>query len=143
MVRFSFAVLGGLLVLAAAASLAVVGGKSAAPVVAAPEAGSRLPMGGLVLTSTAVELPAETDEFSALVAGPSADAVNAHCISCHSASMAMNQPRLTAAQWAETVTKMRAVFKAPIVPGDDPAIIAYLVAMQAPPAADGEVAAGG
>lgn len=123
-----------LLVALAAVVLLVVGTRDvAAPVAVADTAtaGTRLPIGGLVLASVAVDLPAETEDFPAIAGGPGADAVNANCISCHSASMATNQPRLTAAQWAETVTKMRTVFKAPIAPGDDAAIIAYLAAMSA------------
>ncbi|WP_310495934.1 cytochrome C nitrite reductase [Sandarakinorhabdus sp.] len=58
----------------------------------------------------------------------SADAVNANCLGCHSAGMVLTQPRLTPVQWGETITKMRAVYKAPIEPVDDAPIIAWLTA---------------
>ena len=62
---------------------------------------------------------------------PPADAINNNCLSCHSAEMVLTQPRLTRAEWAGEVTKMRAVFKAPIDPADDAAIIAWLTRMSA------------
>ena len=65
--------------------------------------------------------------------------INANCASCHSASMVLNQPALTEAQWTEEVGKMRNVYKAPVAESDVPAIIAYLTATSAklggPPAA--------
>ena len=81
---------------------------------------------GFALTSTSVDLP--TDEAT-YPAGPHADLVNANCTACHSASMALTQPVLTADQWKATVTKMREVYKAPVAEQDVPAIVAYLTAM--------------
>ena len=60
--------------------------------------------------------------------GVSAEAANANCLACHSASMITAQPRLTRVQWAETITKMRTVYGAPIDPADDAAILDWLVA---------------
>jgi hypothetical protein len=77
-----------------------------------------------------IELPFSTALYPDLGGGaPPADAVNNNCLSCHSAEMVLTQPRLTRAEWAGEVTKMRNVFKAPIDPADDAAIIAWLTAM--------------
>lgn len=77
-----------------------------------------------------IELPFSAMLYPDLGAGaPSADAINNNCLSCHSAEMVMTQPRLTKAEWTAEVIKMRNVFKAPIDPADDAAIIAWLTAM--------------
>ena len=81
---------------------------------------------GFALASTSVDLPADDATFPA---GPHADVVNANCTACHSASMALTQPVLSADQWKATVTKMREVYKAPVAEQDVPAIIAYLTAL--------------
>ena len=81
---------------------------------------------GFTLASTSVDLPADD---AAYPDGPHADVVNANCTACHSASMALTQPALSADQWKATVTKMRDVYKAPIAEQDVPAIVAYLTAM--------------
>jgi cytochrome c553 len=78
-----------------------------------------------------IELPDEFVPFADFAGGPSADAINANCLSCHSAEMVRHQPRLTAAEWQGEVTKMRQVYKAPIDPADDAAILAWLLAMEA------------
>jgi cytochrome c553 len=81
-----------------------------------------------------IELPFDATPYPALGKGaPSADAINNNCLSCHSAEMVMTQPRLTAAEWAAEVAKMRNVYKAPIDPGDDAAITAWLAALSARP----------
>ena len=77
-----------------------------------------------------IELPFSTALYPDLGPGaPSADWVNNNCLSCHSAEMVMTQPRLTRQEWAGEVAKMRNVFKAPIDPADDAAIIAWLTVM--------------
>lgn len=79
-----------------------------------------------------VELPFSAALYPDLgPAAPSADAINNNCLSCHSSEMVMTQPRLTRAEWAGEVTKMRNVFRAPIDPADDAAIVAWLTAMSA------------
>jgi hypothetical protein len=77
-----------------------------------------------------IELPVADAMFPDIAGGPSADAINNNCLACHSTEMVTNQPRLTAAEWAASVAKMRSVYKAPIDPQDDAAIIAWLVAQQ-------------
>ncbi len=86
----------------------------------------------------AITLPDDATPFADLAGGPSAEAINNNCRACHSASMVTNQPRLTRAEWTAEVAKMRNVYKAPVDPADDAAIIDWLVAMsdrQAPKAA--------
>ena len=71
---------------------------------------------GFSLASTSVDLPADDATYPD---GPHADVINANCTSCHSASMALTQPALSADQWKATVTKMREVYKAPVAEKDD------------------------
>lgn len=75
---------------------------------------------GFTLTSAAVELP---DDEQGYPDGPHADVINANCTSCHSASMALTQPRLSADQWKATITKMREIYKAPVAAKDVDAIV--------------------
>ena len=88
----------------------------------------------LVLVAAApvgIDLPDGSALFPELGKGkPSADAINNNCLACHSSEMVMNQPRLTQAEWAAEVAKMRNVYKAPVDPADDAAIIAWATAMQ-------------
>lgn len=58
--------------------------------------------------------------------GTGKDAVIENCGACHSPSMILTQPKLTADQWKSTIKKMREVYKAPIDPAAEPAILAYL-----------------
>jgi hypothetical protein len=81
---------------------------------------------GFTLTSTSVDLPIDEQQYPD---GPHADVINANCTSCHSPSMAMTQPKLTADQWKATVTKMRDVYHAPVAAKDMGAIVDYLLAM--------------
>ncbi len=59
------------------------------------------------------------------------DAMDRNCAACHSTSMILLQPALTANQWKAEIKKMREVYKAPIDPNDEPAILAYLEATSA------------
>ena len=89
--------------------------------------------GGVTLTSTSVELP---DDAATFPDGPNVDLVNQRCLSCHSASMVLTQPRLKPEQWTAIIEKMRDAYRAPIGDGEIPAITDYLVArQQTPPAA--------
>jgi cytochrome c5 len=60
-----------------------------------------------------------------------AEAMNRNCAACHSTSMILLQPALTTEQWKAEIKKMREVYKAPIDPADEPAILAYLEATSA------------
>jgi hypothetical protein len=93
---------------------------------------------GLTLTSISVEFPEDTAVYPD---GPHADIINANCIACHSASMGLYQPPLSAAAWRKEVEKMRDTYKASIAEEDVPAIVAYLAAMSAEAAVDASTAA--
>ena len=84
---------------------------------------------GITLKSVSVNLPFGDKNFSG---GKSADAINGNCLPCHSAEMLLNHPPLTRAQWQAEVTKMRAIYKAPIADTDVPAIVNYLSASPGP-----------
>lgn len=76
------------------------------------------------LVSTAVTLPVDAGSFPP---GPHVDAIAANCSACHSPSMILTQPPLTADQWRAEVKKMREVYKATVADEDVPLIVAYLV----------------
>ena len=78
-----------------------------------------------VLKSVSVELPTSDIAFPG---GASADAINANCLACHSASMVLTQPNLAKAAWAAEVDKMIHTFNAPIDQGAVAAIVDYLSA---------------
>ena len=75
------------------------------------------------LKSVSVELPASDITFPG---GAAADAINANCLSCHSAGMVLTQPNLAKAAWAAEVDKMIHTFKAPIDQRNATAIVDYL-----------------
>lgn len=75
------------------------------------------------LRSVSVDLPASTVTFSG---GAAADAINANCLSCHSAGMVLTQPTLPGAAWQGIVEKMMHAYKAPVPPKDEAAIVDYL-----------------
>jgi hypothetical protein len=87
----------------------------------------RISAHGLTLASTHVNLPDDSESYPP---GPHADTVNAKCLACHSASMVLYQPGLSAAEWRKEVEKMRDAYGAPIADADIPAIVAYLAAMR-------------
>lgn len=87
---------------------------------------------GLTLASVSIDLPEDTAIYPD---GPHADVINNNCTSCHSASMALYQPPLSAETWHKEVEKMRDTFKAPVAEQDVPDIVAYLTAMSAKTAA--------
>ena len=83
------------------------------------------------LASRAIELPADDARFPE----PAGALLNRNCLSCHSTTMILYQPRLTEAQWQATVAKMRDAYKAPIADQDMPGIVRELVALNARTAA--------
>ena len=99
-----------------------------APIVNSAPARASVAENGFTLTSAEIELPDDSGDYPA---GPHADTVNANCTACHSASMALTQPPLSAGQWKAEVTKMREVYRAPVAAADVPAIIDYLVHLPA------------
>jgi hypothetical protein len=75
-----------------------------------------------------ITLPEDTGTFPD---SPGKDAMIANCAACHSPSMILTQPKLTADQWKSTIKKMREVYKAPIDSADEPAILSYLESVSA------------
>jgi len=62
--------------------------------------------------------------------GPNRPQFQAYCRLCHSPRLALTQPRFSAKKWGEIVHKMVAVYGAPIPPDQEPAVVAYLIAVQ-------------
>ncbi|MDF2598975.1 MAG: sulfite:cytochrome oxidoreductase subunit bprecursor [Methylobacterium brachiatum] len=81
-------------------------------------------------TSQQVELPSSDRVFPP---GPGVEAVNNNCLACHSAGMVLTQPKLSKAQWTETVNKMVHIYKAPVDQADVQVIVDYLAAMKPQP----------
>ncbi|MEG6508119.1 cytochrome c [Methyloligella sp. 2.7D] len=79
------------------------------------------------LHSESITLPSNFDPFPE---GPGAEAMNRNCLTCHSASMVLYQPKLSEAQWEGIVDKMVDIFKAPLIPDDRDAILDYLTSFQ-------------
>ncbi|MEX3978268.1 cytochrome c [Paraburkholderia sp. EG287A] len=65
--------------------------------------------------------------------GPGSDLANAHCLICHSAGMVTRQPPLTFDEWKAEVTKMRAVYGAPLPPENIEEIARYLATINGRP----------
>jgi len=103
----------------AAAQPAPVGDSSTMP--AAP---SFVEGGGITLRSVRVKFPPSDITFPG---GRQADAINNHCLLCHSAGMVLNQPDLSRAAWQGVVEQMHKDFKAPFAAADAPAIVDDLV----------------
>jgi hypothetical protein len=118
-VGFGAAVLAGVVL----AIIGHPGPKDLPPPVAASAPPSTNAPQTFVLKSVSVELPTSDITFPG---GAAADAINANCLSCHSASMVLTQPNLAKAAWAAEVDKMIHTFKAPIDQGNAAAIVDYL-----------------
>ncbi len=74
-----------------------------------------------------VDLPQGMTLFS----GRGADPVNANCLACHSTEMITTQPPQSETTWGAEITKMRDIYKAPILEADVKPIIRYLIQRQA------------
>ncbi len=55
----------------------------------------------------------------------------ANCTACHSPSTMLQQPKVSREKWESQVTKMVKIYKAPVDPQAVPAIVDYMVAVQA------------
>jgi cytochrome c553 len=86
-----------------------------------------LAMAPPALKSVEVSLPDDESQFT----GPDADLLNGNCAGCHSPTMILYQPRMDAAHWAESVKKMRDVYKAPIEDADAVTLAEALARAQA------------
>ena len=89
---------------------------------------SEQPKNKFTFTDVAIRLPQDTALFPVR---DGVEAMNANCAACHSTSMILLQPALTSDEWKAEIKKMREVYKAPIDPAAEPAILAYLEAMSA------------
>ena len=83
------------------------------------------PTSKFVFADTSVTLPEEPATFPVRAGS---DVMNANCAGCHSPSMILLQPALTSAQWTAEIKKMKEVYKAPVDPAAEPAILSYLEA---------------
>jgi cytochrome c5 len=79
----------------------------------------------ITFKSVSIDLPSGDRMFPG---GKEAEAINANCLTCHSAGMVLNQPALSKATWDAEVHKMVGVYKAPVAAEDIPAIVEYLAA---------------
>jgi cytochrome c5 len=86
------------------------------------------PTAKFVFKDVAVTLPQDNAFFPPRAGS---EAMDRNCTACHSTSMILLQPALTTDQWKAEIKKMREVYKAPIDPSDEPAILAYLNATSA------------
>lgn len=82
------------------------------------------------LRSSAITLPVDT-----VTLPPAAEIVTINCSACHSPEMILSQPVLDAETWQKEIDKMRTAYRATIDPKDDKALVAALMALQAPPTA--------
>lgn len=71
------------------------------------------------------------DDPNDLPEGPGRAAVIENCTACHSSSTMLQQPRVPREKWEATVAKMVKLYKAPVDAKAIPAIVDYMVAVQA------------
>jgi cytochrome c5 len=86
------------------------------------------PANKFAFKDVAVTLPQDSALFPPRAGS---EAMDRNCAACHSTSMILLQPALSTDQWKAEIKKMREVYKAPIDPADEPAILAYLEATSA------------
>jgi hypothetical protein len=83
--------------------------------------------------SATVTIALPNDGTFTLKPGPGVEAVRQYCVTCHATAYISTQPLLSKAQWTAEVTKMKAVYGAP-VPDDQVGPIAeYLAATYGKP----------
>jgi len=81
----------------------------------------------LELKSVKIDLP---DSDKMFPDGPGSDAINNHCLACHSADMVLNQPALSKQAWTAEVNKMITAYRAPVAPEDVATIADYLTSLK-------------
>ena len=89
---------------------------------------SEQPKSKFTFTDVAINLPDDPAQFPVR---EGVEAMTRNCAACHSTSMILLQPALSSDQWKAEIKKMREIYKAPIDPADEPAILAYLEATSA------------
>lgn len=102
--------------------------KAAAALLLALAGCQQQPASSFTFADTSITLPEDRGSFPVR---PGVEAMNANCAACHSTSMILLQPALTTEQWKAQITKMKEVYKAPVDPAAEPAILTYLEAMSA------------
>jgi cytochrome c5 len=85
----------------------------------------------VTFADTSITLPDDPPGFADLPDLPGRDAVIANCTACHSPSTMLQQPKVSREKWESQVTKMVEIYKAPVDPDAVPAIVDYMVAVQA------------
>jgi hypothetical protein len=86
--------------------------------------GMMLASAGFAADTTDFTLPLET---ARLKTAPGVEVANGNCMLCHSVDYISTQPRLNAAQWRATVTKMREKYGAPIATNRVDDLVTYFV----------------
>ena len=89
---------------------------------------SEQPKNKFTFADVAIRLPQDSAQFPVR---EGVEAMNANCAACHSTSMILLQPALTSDEWKAEIKKMKEVYKAPVDPAAEPAILAYLEATSA------------
>ena len=82
---------------------------------------------GVTPTSLSLTLAASDRAYPA---DPHGEAVDRTCLSCHSAGMALTQPRLSRAEWQGEVDRMVKVHEAQLDPADATLTVACLAALE-------------
>ncbi|TAD76303.1 MAG: cytochrome c [Sphingomonadales bacterium] len=82
----------------------------------------------VTFTDASITLP---DDPLDLPPGPGRQAVLENCTACHSPSTMLQQPKVSRAKWESIVGKMIAIYKAPVDKQAVPAIVDYMVHVQA------------
>jgi len=98
------------------------------PIITASCLALALSLGGIALVDAkSISLPTEGPPLKASPL-PGYAKAQTNCVACHSAEYMLYQPPTAPrAYWEAMVTRMKAVFKAPIDDADMPAIVDYLV----------------
>jgi hypothetical protein len=82
----------------------------------------------VTFTDASITLPDDPLELPDL---PGRDAVLENCTACHSPSTMLQQPKVSAEKWESIIGKMSEIYKAPIDQEAVPAIVDYMVRVQA------------
>ena len=93
-------------------------------------AGPDKPGVAAVIRTVDVTLPNGRETFPP---GKGSDLANAQCVICHSAGMVIRQPPLSFQEWKAEVSKMRAVYGAPLPADQIEQIAQYLTAINGKP----------
>lgn len=87
-------------------------------------------LGSTALRTVDVRLP---NGAATLPPGNGSDLANSQCVICHSAGMITRQPPLSFQEWKAEVSKMRAVYGAPLTADQIEPIARYLTAINGKP----------